>query len=101
MCLEGCSFHHDLVELRGDVEVPGTRPGEVTQVFARVRRHLWGQGIFPTSPADPGVVLAPRSLFERLSLAVCQCIGNVPSQAKKKGKKGQFMRPLFPVHWNA
>jgi hypothetical protein len=25
-------------------------------VLAVVRRHLWGQGTFPTSPTDPGVV---------------------------------------------
>jgi DDE superfamily endonuclease len=40
-------------------------------VLALVRRHLWGQGTFPTSPTDPGVVLVPRSTLERLSLAVC------------------------------
>ena len=40
-------------------------------VLAAVRRHLWGQGAFPTSPTDPGVVFVPRSPLERLSLAVC------------------------------
>ena len=40
-------------------------------VLAVVRRHLWGQRTFPTSPTDPGVVLVPRSTLERLSLAVC------------------------------
>jgi DDE superfamily endonuclease len=40
-------------------------------VLAVVRRHLWGQGTFPTSPTDPGVVLVPRSTLERFSLAVC------------------------------
>lgn len=40
-------------------------------VLAGVRRHLWGQETFPTSPTDPGVVLVPRSTLERLSLAVC------------------------------
>src|SRR5690348_16586054 len=40
-------------------------------VLALVRRHLWGQGTFPTSPTDPGVVLVPRSTLERWSLAVC------------------------------
>jgi DDE superfamily endonuclease len=40
-------------------------------VLALVRRHLWGQGTFPTSPTDPGVVLVPRSTLERFSLAVC------------------------------
>ena len=40
-------------------------------VLAEVRRHLWGHETFPTSPADPDVVLVPRSTLERLSLAVC------------------------------
>jgi hypothetical protein len=40
-------------------------------VLALVRRHLWGQGTFPTSSTDPSVVLVPRSTLERLSLAVC------------------------------
>ena len=40
-------------------------------VLAEVRRHLWGHETFPTSPADPDVVLVPRSTLERLSCAVC------------------------------
>ena len=40
-------------------------------VLALVRRHVWGQETFPTSPTDPGVVLVPRSTLERLSLALC------------------------------
>jgi hypothetical protein len=40
-------------------------------VLALVRRHLWGQGTFPTSPTDPGVVLVPRAILERGSLTVC------------------------------
>lgn len=40
-------------------------------VLATIRRHLWGQETFPTSPTDPGVVLVPRSTLERLSVAVC------------------------------
>jgi len=40
-------------------------------VLAVVRRDLWGQETFPTSPTDPGVVLVPRSTLERLSLVVC------------------------------
>jgi hypothetical protein len=40
-------------------------------VLALVRQHLWGYGTFPTSAADPGVVLLPRSTLERLSWAVC------------------------------
>ncbi len=40
-------------------------------VLALVRRQVWSQGTFPTSPADPDVVLVPRSTLERLSWAVC------------------------------
>ena len=40
-------------------------------VLAVVRRHLWGQRTFPTSPTDPDVVLVPRSTLERFSFAVC------------------------------
>ena len=40
-------------------------------LLAVVRRHLWSQETFPTSPTDPGVVLVPRSTLERFSLAVC------------------------------
>ena len=36
-------------------------------VLALVRRHLRGQGTFPTSPTDPFRVLVPRSTLERLS----------------------------------
>lgn len=40
-------------------------------VLALVRRHVWGQETFPTSPTDPDVVLVPRSTLERWSVAVC------------------------------
>lgn len=40
-------------------------------VLAVVKRSLWGQGTFPTSPTDPDVVLVPRSILERWSLALC------------------------------
>ena len=40
-------------------------------VLAGIRRHLWGQGTFPTSSTDPDVVLVPRSTLERLSWVVC------------------------------
>lgn len=40
-------------------------------VLAVVRRQLWGQETFRTSPCDPEVVLVPRSTLERLSWAVC------------------------------
>ena len=40
-------------------------------VLAAVRRHLWGQGTFPTSPINTGVVLVPHSTLESLWRAVC------------------------------
>jgi hypothetical protein len=40
-------------------------------VLALVRRHLWGQETFPTSPTAPDAVLVPRSTLEPFSLAVC------------------------------
>ena len=40
-------------------------------VLALVRRLLWGQGTFPTSPTNPDVVLVPRSTLEWLSLTAC------------------------------
>jgi hypothetical protein len=40
-------------------------------VLSVVRRHLWGQETFPTSPTESGVVLVPRSTLERLWVAVC------------------------------
>ena len=41
------------------------------EVLAGIRRHLWGQESFPTSPTDPDAVLVPRSTLEQFSLAVC------------------------------
>jgi len=40
-------------------------------VFTVVRRHLWGNFSFPTSPTDPDVVLLPRSTLSQLAYAVC------------------------------
>jgi DDE superfamily endonuclease len=40
-------------------------------VLAAVRRRLWGQETFPTSPIHPGVVLVPHSTLECLWRAVC------------------------------
>src|SRR5229473_18760 len=40
-------------------------------VLAAVRQRFWGHGSFSTAPADPDVVLVPRSTLERFSLAVC------------------------------
>ncbi len=42
-----------------------------SDTFAAVRRYLWGHGTFPTSPTDPAVVLVPRSVLDRLEMAVC------------------------------
>ena len=43
----------------------------IRSVLALVRRHLWGQRTFPTSPTDPGVVLVPRSTLQRWAVAIC------------------------------
>jgi hypothetical protein len=43
-------------------------------VLAVVRRHLWGQGTFPASPTDLGVVLVPRSTLESLSVDLLYAI---------------------------
>jgi hypothetical protein len=40
-------------------------------VLAVVRRQLWNQETFCTSPTDPAVVLVPRATLDRWSLAVC------------------------------
>jgi len=40
-------------------------------VLAAVRRHLWGDGTFCTSPTNPAVVLVPHSTFESLWRAAC------------------------------
>jgi len=40
-------------------------------VLAVVRRQLWGNFTFPTSPTDPDVVLVPSSTLARLAHAVC------------------------------
>lgn len=42
-----------------------------SDVLAQVRRHLWGNFTFQTSPQDPDVCLVPRSHVERLAYAVC------------------------------
>ena len=51
-------------------------------VLAGIRRHLWGFWTFPTSSTDSSVVLVPRSTLERLSWAICYCVGNVQSRAQ-------------------
>ncbi|HEY1348416.1 MAG TPA: hypothetical protein VGF67_02175 [Ktedonobacteraceae bacterium] len=47
------------------------RTATFRDVLALIRRHLWGQETFPTSPLDPDVVFVPRSPLEQLSWAVC------------------------------
>lgn len=42
-----------------------------SDALALVRRCLWSSGHLPTSPLQPDVVKIPRSLFERLTDAVC------------------------------
>ncbi len=42
-----------------------------SDVLAVVRRQLWGNFTFPTSPTDPDVVLVPSSTLARLAHAVC------------------------------
>jgi hypothetical protein len=42
-----------------------------SDVLAQVRRQLWGNFTFQTSPTDPDVCLVPRSHVERLAYAVC------------------------------
>jgi len=42
-----------------------------SDVLAQVRRQLWGNFTFRTSPRDPDVCLVPRSHVERLAYAVC------------------------------
>jgi hypothetical protein len=43
----------------------------LSDVLALVRRHLWGNFSFPTSPLDPDVVLLPCSTLAQLAHAVC------------------------------
>ena len=42
-----------------------------SDILALVRRHLWGNFVFPTSPTHPDVVLLPRSTLAQLAHAVC------------------------------
>jgi len=40
-------------------------------VLALVRRHLWGNFLFPASSSDPDVVLLPRATLAQLAYAAC------------------------------
>jgi hypothetical protein len=42
-----------------------------TDVLAAVRRHLWNNFSYPTSPENPDVILLPRSDLARLADVVC------------------------------
>ena len=42
-----------------------------SDILALVRRHLWGNFVFPTSRSDPNVVLLPRSMLAQLAHAAC------------------------------
>jgi DDE superfamily endonuclease len=42
-----------------------------SDILALVRRHLWGNFVFPTSRSHPDVVLLPRSTLQQLAHAVC------------------------------
>jgi hypothetical protein len=45
-------------------------------ILALVRRCLWGNFNFPTSRADPDVVLLPRATLAQLAHAVCYFVGS-------------------------
>ena len=71
VALFGAALHPD-----GKVPVQRTawydkREATFSDVLAQVRRHLWGNFTFHTSPTDPDVCLVPRSHVERLAYAVC------------------------------
>jgi hypothetical protein len=72
-----------LVTLRGHTLAPDGRlllkqaawchkqMATLSDALARVRQHLWGTFVFPTSALDPDVVLVPRSILTQLAHAVC------------------------------
>jgi hypothetical protein len=45
-------------------------------VLALIRRHVWTLETFSISPPDPEAVFVPHSTRERLSLAMCSCVGH-------------------------
>jgi hypothetical protein len=47
------------------------REATFSDVLAEVRRQLWGNFTYHTSPQDPDVCLVPRSHVDRLAYAVC------------------------------
>jgi hypothetical protein len=74
---------YSLVALFGSVLAPDGRPphrqaawyqkpaATFSDILALVRRHLWGNFVFPTSRSDPDVVLVPRATLAQLAHAVC------------------------------
>ena len=40
-------------------------------VFFAVRRHLWGNFLYPTLPQNPDVILVPRADLNRFADLVC------------------------------
>ena len=47
------------------------REATFSDVLAHVRRQLWGNFTFQTSPTNPDLCLVPRSHVERLAYSVC------------------------------
>lgn len=71
VALFGAALHPD-----GKVPVQRTAWYHKTEatfsdVLAEVRRNLWGNFTYHTSPQDPDVCLVPRSHVNRLAYAVC------------------------------
>jgi hypothetical protein len=74
---------YSLVALFGSVLAPDGRPpyrqaawyhksaATFSDILALVRRHLWGNFIFPTARSDPDVVLVPRATLAQLAHAAC------------------------------
>jgi hypothetical protein len=47
------------------------RKSPFTDVLFAVRRHLWGNFLYPTSPQNPDVILVPRTDLIRFADLVC------------------------------
>ncbi len=71
VALFGQALHPD-----GKVPVQSTawyhkKEATFSDMLAEVRRHLWGNFTYHTSPQHPDVCLVPRSHMDRLAYAVC------------------------------
>ena len=74
---------YSLVALFGSALAPNGRPSfqqarwyqksaaTFSDILALVRRHLWGNFLFPTSRSHPDMVLLPRSTLQQLAHAAC------------------------------